>query len=60
MRRTEGLQGVRMMRFLDILGRYEAAEFGQLEAAAPVGVGEHTFRRWLVSFADESPAGLLD
>ena len=46
MRRSEALQGVRMMRFLDILGRYEAAEFGQLEAAELLGVGERTFRRW--------------
>jgi transposase len=60
MRRTEGLQGVRMMRFLDILGRYEAAEFGQLEAAELLGVGERTFRRWRDRFADEGEAGLLD
>jgi len=33
MRRSEALQGVRVMRFLEILGRYEAAEFNQLEAA---------------------------
>jgi hypothetical protein len=30
MRRTEALQGVLMMRFLHILGRYEAAEFNQI------------------------------
>jgi hypothetical protein len=33
MRRTEALQGVRMIKFVDILGRYEALEFNQLEAA---------------------------
>jgi hypothetical protein len=33
MRRTEALQGVRMIKFLDLLGRYEAAEFSQVEAA---------------------------
>ena len=32
MRRSEALQGVRMMRFLDILGRYEAA--GSVSAEA--------------------------
>src|SRR5580704_9116800 len=46
MRRTEALQGVRMIKFLDILGRYEAAEFSQLEAAELLGIGERTFRRW--------------
>ena len=33
MRRSEALQGVRMLRFRDILGRYEANEFNQIEAA---------------------------
>ena len=39
MRRTEAHQGVRMIKFLDILSRYEATEFGQLEAAALLGIG---------------------
>ena len=60
MRRTEALQGVRMMRFVDILGRYEAAEFNQLEAAELLGVGERTFRRWRQRFEDDGEAGLLD
>ncbi len=46
MRRAEALQGVRMIKFLDILGRYEALEFNQMEAAELLGVGERTFRRW--------------
>ena len=45
MRRSEACQGVRMMKFVDILSRYEAAEFSQLEAAEHLGVGERTFRR---------------
>jgi len=60
MRRSEALQGVRVMRFLDILGRYEAAEFNQLEAAELLGVGERTFRRWRQRFEDDGEAGLLD
>jgi len=40
MRRTEALQGVRMIKFLSILSRYEAAEFSQVEAAELVGEGE--------------------
>jgi transposase len=60
MRRTEGLQGVRMMRFMDVLSRYEAAEFSQMEAAELLGVGERTFRRWRDRFEEEGEAGLLD
>jgi len=60
MRRTEALQGVRMMRFLDILGRYEAAEFSQMEAAELLGVGERTFRRWRGRYEEDGEAGLLD
>ena len=60
MRRSEALQGVRVMRFLDILGRYDAAEFNQTEAAELLGVGERTFRRWRQRFEDDGEAGLLD
>jgi len=60
MRRSEALQGVRVMRFVDILGRYEAAEFNQLEAAELLGVDERTFRRWRQRFEDDGEAGLLD
>lgn len=60
MRRTEARQGVRMIKFLSILSRYEAAEFSQLEAAELLGVGERTFRRWRQRFEDDGEAGLLD
>jgi transposase len=60
MRRTEALQGVRMIKFLDILGGYEAAEFGQLEAAELLGVGERTFRRWCRRHEEDGEAGLAD
>lgn len=60
MRWTEARQGVRMMKFLDILGRYEAAEFSQLEAAELLGVGERTFRRWRQRYEEDGDAGLLD
>jgi transposase len=58
MRRTEALQGVRMIKFLDILGCYEAAEFSQWEAAELLGVGERTLRRWRRRFEDPGEAGL--
>ena len=60
MRRTEALQGVRMIKFVSILSRYEAAEFSQLEAAELLGVGERTFRRMCQRFEDEGEAGLMD
>ena len=60
MRRTEALQGVRMIKFRSVFGRYEAAELSQLEAAELLGVGERTFRRWCHRFEEDGEAGLLD
>ncbi len=60
MRRTEAHQGVRIIKFLDIMSRYEAAEFGQLEAASLLGIGERTFRRWCQRHEEDGEAGLLD
>lgn len=60
MRRPEALQGVRMIKFLDVLGRYEAAQFSQVEAAELLGIDERTFRRWRQRFEDDGEAGLLD
>jgi transposase len=60
MRRSEALQGVRMMKFLSILGRYQASEFSQLEAAELLGVGERTFRRWRARYDEDGEAGLVD
>jgi transposase len=60
MRRSEALQGVRMLRFRDILGRYESNEFNQIEAAELLGVSERTFRRWCQRFEEDGETGLLD
>src|SRR5947209_81408 len=60
MNRTEAREGVRMMKFLSILSRYEAAEFSQLEAAELLGVGERTFRRWRQRYEEDGEAGLMD
>jgi|tagenome__1003787_1003787.scaffolds.fasta_scaffold20784265_2 transposase len=60
MRRSEAHQGVRVIKFLDVLGRYEASEFSQLEAAELLGVGERTFRRWCQRYEEDGEAGLLD
>jgi transposase len=60
MRRTEALQGVRVIKFRDVLGRYEASEFTQTEAAELLGVSERTFRRWSQRFEEGGEAGLSD
>jgi transposase len=60
MRWSEALQGVRVIKFRDILGRYEASEFNQMEAAELLGVSERTFRRWCQRFEQDGEAGLSD
>ena len=60
MRRTEALQGVRMIKFRSVFERYEASELNQIDAAELLGVSERTFRRWCVRFEDSGEAGLLD
>lgn len=60
MRRTEALEGVRMIKFRSVFGRYEAAELSELEAAELLGVGERTFRRWCHRFEEEGEEGLHD
>ena len=60
MRLTEARQGVRMLRFMDVFGRWEASELSQLEAAELLGMGERTLRRWCRRYEEEGEAGLLD
>ena len=60
MRRSEACEGVRMIKFRDILGRYEASEFNQMEAAELLGMSERTFRRWCERYEEEGEAGLHD
>ncbi len=60
MRRTEAHQGVRMIKYLSVLSRYEAAELNQLEAAELLGMSERTFRLWSQRFEEDGEAGLLD
>ena len=60
MRWTEALQGVRVIKFRSVLGRYESTELNQIEAAELLGVTERTFRRWCVRFEADGEAGLLD
>ena len=60
MRRTEQRQGLRMLKLRDVLGRWEAAELRQIEAAELLGMSERTFRRWSRRFEEEGEEGLMD
>lgn len=60
MRRSEALQGVRMIKFRSVLDRYECSEFNQMEAAEVLGITERTFRRWCQRYEEGGEAGLLD
>ena len=57
MRRMEALQGVRMIRFLSVFERYEAAELSQLEAAELLGMGERTFRPIIAARVETERSG---
>ena len=53
MRRTEVLQGIRQMKFEEVLGRTKRRQLTQEEAASMLGLSERTFRRWRDRFAAE-------
>lgn len=60
MNRTEVLQGLRTMKFEDVLGRWERGDLSQAEAADILGMSERTFRRWHGRWLEEGAGGLLD
>jgi transposase len=60
MRRTEQRQGLRMLKLRDVLGRWDASELSQLEAAELLGMSERSFRRWVRRFEEEGATGLAD
>jgi transposase len=53
-------EGVRRMRFEDVLGRSDRSELSQVEAAELLGVSEQTFRRWRDRYREGGVAGLSD
>ena len=59
MRRTEQLQGLRLMKFEEVYGRSYRGEPSQLEAAEMLGMSERTFRRWRDRYEAEGADGLL-
>ncbi len=60
MRRTERLQGLRLMKFEDVYGRTYRGELSQLEAAEILGMSERTFRRYRDRFEADGADGLYD
>jgi transposase len=60
MRRSEALQGVRVIKFRSVLDRYESSELTQTDAADLLGITERTFRRWCHRYDEGGEAGLLD
>ena len=53
-------EGIRRMRFEELLDRHERSELGQEMAAQMLGVSDRTFRRWRDRLRDEGPSGLKD
>ena len=53
-------EGIRGMRFEDVLGRSERSELSQMEAAELLGIGERTFRRWRDRHWEHGLFGLSD
>jgi transposase len=60
MRRTEILEGMRMLKFRSVLDRWGRREVSQLEVAELLGVGERTFRRWCGRYREGGEVGLAD
>ena len=53
-------EGIRRMRFTDVLGRSERSELSQMEAAELLGISERTFRRWRDRHREAGSEGFAD
>ena len=60
MRRTDRVQGLRLMKFEDVYGRTSRGVLSQAEAAEILGCSERTFRRWRDRYEAEGADGLYD
>ena len=60
MRQTEILQGLRLMKFEEVLERTTRRQLSQSEVASILGVSERTFRRWRDRFEADGAEGLYD
>ena len=53
-------EGIRRMRFEELLDRHERGDLGQAAVAEMLGISERTFRRWRDRLHEEGPSGLAD
>ena len=53
-------EGIRRMRFWDVLDRTARSDLSQMEAAELLGISERTFRRWRDRHREDGLAGLSD
>ena len=60
MRRTEQVQGLRLMKFEEVYARTGERLLSQAEAAEVLGLSERTFRRWRDRYEAEGAEGLYD
>lgn len=60
MRRTEQLQGLRLMKFEEVYDRTFSGVLSVAEAAEILGMSERTFRRWRDRFEADGADGLYD
>jgi transposase len=54
------LERIGIMRFEELLERWEKGRLSHGEAAAALGVSERTFRRWRGRYGEEGADGLID
>ena len=59
MRRTQQLQGLRMLKLRDVLSRWESGVLSQAEAAEILGMSQRTFRRWSRRYEADGEEGLI-
>src|ERR1700745_3243910 len=60
MNRATWLQGRRMLKFRDVLTRWERRELSMMEAGELLGMSERQFRRYRERFEEEGDQGLVD
>src|SRR6266545_3030884 len=60
MNRATWLQGRRMLKFRDVLSRWEGRELSMMEAGELLGMSERQFRRYRERFEEEGEVGLVD
>ena len=53
-------EGIRRMRFSDLIDRTERSELSQVDAAELLGISDRTFRHWRDRHREEGMAGLSD